>query len=144
MKVYQCKLAQLSGHVFWAFCLYAIIAVVIDILFHLMTHAEDYTHTTFAIIFALWLGQIIRFRKMKYKINDDTLVQYDFQSRTIFIDQIVSVHVLDRMKWVSLHTPYNIVIKTTDNQKYFMAPQNVDLLAEILKKENPDIQFTQG
>ena len=114
-----------------------------EILFHLMTHAENATSATFAIIIFMWLGQSWRFKKMHYKIIDDTLVQYDFQYRTILINQIVSIRVLDGMKWVSIHTPYNIVIETMDNRKYYLAPEKAKLLAETLKKENADIQFTK-
>ena len=143
MKIYESKLAQLSGHIFWAFCLYTIIAIILGILFKLMVHAEDGTLSTFCGVIAVWLGHVYRFRKMYYKINDDTLVQYDFQSRTIFIDQIVSVCVLERMKWISFHTPYNIVIETIDKEKYYMAPKDAESMAEILIKENPEIKVIQ-
>lgn len=80
---------------------------------------------------------------MSYKINDDALVQYDFQSRTIHIDEIVSVRVLRHTRWISFHTPYNMIIETMDKQKYFIAPQEYKLLADILKKENPEIEVIQ-
>lgn len=93
------------------------------------------------VIIALWLGQSWRFRKMCYKVNDDVLVQYDFHTRTILIDQIVSIRVLDKMKWISFHTPYNMVIETMDNNKYYIAPEDVQLLVDTLKKENPEINI---
>ena len=144
MKIYESKLAQVPGHMFWTFCLYLIAGLILQGLFYLTTHAEDCTHTTFFIVIFLWLGQSWRFKKMRYKINEDTLIQYDFQYRTILIEQIEKVHVLERMKWISIHTPYNMVIETIDKQKYFIAPAQADLLAATLKKENPTIQFTQG
>lgn len=141
MKIYESKLAQLPGHILWTFCLYAIIGVIVAGLFFLFAQETDSTNlTTFVIIGVLWLGQSWRFRKMCYKINEDVLVQYDFQSRTILIEQIVSVKVLDKIKWVSCHTPYNMVIETMDKNKYFIAPEEALLLAATLKKENPNIQ----
>ena len=78
---------------------------------------------------------------MYYKVNEDAFVQYDFHSRTILIEQIVTVHVLKSMRWVSWHTPYNMVITTIDNQKYFIAPKETQMLTEVLKKENSEIEF---
>lgn len=141
MKIYESKLAQIPGHLVWTFCFYAVIALVLEGLFYITAHAEDCTHTTFLIVIAMWLGQGWRFRKMRYKVLDDVLVQYDFQSRTILIDQIVSVRVLDKMKWVSIHTPYNMVIETMDNRRYFIAPKEVQLLVNTLKEINPKILF---
>lgn len=139
MKIYESKLAQVPGHIAWTFFLYAIIGIVIEGLFMITTPVEDNTPTTFIIIVVLWLGQSWRFRKMHYKVNDDVLVQYDFHTRAIQIEQIVSIRVLDKIKWVSFHTPYNMVIETIDNNKYFIAPEDVQLLADTLKKENPEI-----
>ena len=139
MKIYESKLANVSGHLIWTFCFYAIIAIFLLGLFFVTSHDEDHTLTTFLIVVAMWLGQGLRFHKMCYKVNDDALVQYDFHSRTILIDQIVSIRVLDKMKWVSFHTPYNMVIETIDRHKYFIAPKEVELLVKILKKENEKI-----
>ena len=141
MKKYESKLANIPGHMVWTFCFYAVIALTFLGLFYVTAHDEDHTLTTFLLVAVMWLAQGWRFRKMCYKVNDDALVQYDFQSRTIFIDQIISVRVLDKMKWVSIHTPYNMVIETVGHHKYFIAPQKTELLVEILKKENKEIQF---
>ena len=141
MKIYESKLAHVPGHLVWTFCLYAIIALVLEGLFYITAHAEECTHTTFLIVVFMWLGQGLRFRKMRYKVNDDVLVQYDFQSRTILIDQIISVRVLEKTRWISIHTPYNMVIKTMDNRMYFIAPKEAQLLADTLKEINPKIEF---
>ena len=141
MKIYESKLAQIPGHLVWTFCFYAVIALVLEGLFYITAHAEDCTHTTFLIVIAMWLGQGWRFRKMRYKVNDDVLVQYDFQSRSIHIEQIVLVRVLEKMRWVSFHTPYNMVIETIDKNRYFIAPQDVQSLVDILKEVNPKIEF---
>ena len=141
MKIYESKLAQLPGHILWTFCLYLICGAIIEFFFLLTTQIEDYKPTTFMVIIALWLGQSWRFRKMCYKVNDDVLVQYDFHTRTILIDQIVSIRVLDKMKWISFHIPYNMVIETMDNNKYYIAPQDVPSLVDTLKKENPEINI---
>lgn len=142
MKIYESNLAQLSGHIFWTFCLYAVVALLMWYLLYL-TGNLDCSLYTFLIIVITWLGQSRRFHKMCYRINDDTLVQYDFHTRTLFIDQIVSICILERMKWISFHTPYNIVIQTKNKEKYFMAPQNAEHVAEILKKINPQIKVIQ-
>lgn len=143
MKIYESKLAQISGHIIWTFCFYLLVAAIMEGLFFLTTHDEDYMPTTFAIIVAMWIGQVYRFSKMRYKINEDAFVQYDFQSRTIFIDQIVSVRILKGMKWISFHTPYNMVIETMDRQRFYIAPQDVSSLTDILKNENPEITFVK-
>lgn len=140
MKCYESRLAQVPGHILWTFCFYVLIAVLVALLFRLFS-GSDNVSTTFLIIVAMWIGQSWRFHKMRYKINEQTLVQYDFQYRTIQIEQIVSVRVLPHIRWVSFHTPYNIVIATVDGQKYFIAPEKRDLLVEMLKKENPDIEI---
>ena len=139
MKIYESKLTQVPGHILWTFCFYALIAIFTEILFY-VTGGARYTWSTFIIIIVMWLGQSWRFRKMVYKVNDDALVQYDFQYRTIHIDQIVTVRALKRTRWISFHTPYNMVIETMDKQKYFIAPKENKLLMEILKKENPMIK----
>lgn len=142
MKRYESRLSQLPGHIIWTFCFYALCAIITGFLFYI-TGGTKFAWSTFCIIIAMWLGQSWRFRKMCYKINEDAFIQYDFQSRTIFIDQIVSVRVLKRMRWISFHTPYNMIIETIDKQKYFVAPQNRQQLADIFKQENPDIQVIQ-
>ena len=140
MKIYESKLAQIPGHILWTFCLYALIAIGTMVLFYL-TNDTKCAWSTFCIIIAMWLGQSWRFSKMYYKVNEDAFVQYDFHSRTILIEQIVTVHVLKSMRWVSWHTPYNMVITTIDNQKYFIAPKETQMLTEVLKKENSEIEF---
>lgn len=80
---------------------------------------------------------------MTYKINDETLIQHDFQFRTIFIDNIIEVRVLNKIKWISFHIPYNIVIQTVDKEKYYMAPKDVESMIQLLKEENPNIQITR-
>ncbi len=80
---------------------------------------------------------------MTYKIYDETLIQHDFQFRTIFIDNIIEVRVLNKIKWISFHTPYNIVIQTVDKEKYYMAPKDVESMIQLLKEENPNIQITR-
>ncbi len=142
MKIYESKLAQIPGHICWTFCFYLLIALFMGFLFY-VTGGTEFGWSTFSIIAAMWLGQSWRFRRMVYKVNDDALVQYDFQSRTIHINEIVSVRVLKRTCWFSFHTPYNMVIQTMDKQKYFIAPKEYHQLAEILKKENPEIEFVE-
>ena len=139
MKIYESKLAHIPGHILWTFCFYLLCGIIIETLFLLTTQVEDYKLTTFIIVAALWLGQSWRFHKMRYKVNDDVLVQYDFQTRSIHLEQIYSIRVLNKMKWISFHTPYNMVIETIDKNRYFIAPQDVQLLVDILKKENPEI-----
>ena len=142
MKIYESKLAQVPQQIFWCFCLYALIAAILGIIFHLLNNTTS-TWSTFLIVIGLCLGQSRRFQKMHYKINEGTLIQYDFSYRTILVEQIVSVRILKKMTWISFHSPYNIVIETMDREKHFMAPQENKLLAEFLKKENPHIQIIE-
>ena len=142
MKIYDSKLAQKSGHILWCFSLYAIIAIVFEITFYL-TNVTTNTVSTFSIIVCMAFGQAWRFHKMHYKIADNALIQYDFHYRTIFIEQIVTVRVLKEMKWISFHSPYNIIIETMDKEKYYMAPDDIETMVQILRTENPSILFTQ-
>ena len=139
MKIYESKLAQIPGHILWTCCLYLLIAALLSVMFYLFKGADD-VWMTFLIVLGLCLGQSRRFFKMRYKLCEDALVQYDFQSRTIHVHQIVSVRLLRRMKWVSIHTPYNMVIETIDRQKYFIAPEDVESLVDVLKSEEPSIK----
>ena len=142
MKIYDSNIAQKSGHILWCFCLYAIIGIIFKLTFYL-TDATLNTIPTFVIIASLALGQAWRLHKMHYRIAENALIQYDFHYRTLFIEQIVEIHVLKKMRWISFHSPYNIVIETMDKEKYYMAPEDVETMVDILKKENPDILVTR-
>lgn len=140
MKKYESKLAQFPKHCIWCICLYTLLGLMLWGFFYLAGTTEG-TTASFIAVLAIAIGQCFRFHKMCYKINDDVLIQFDFQFRTIFIEQIYNVRVLKDINWVSLHVPYNIIIETIDKEKYYLAPKDVEQMVLILKEQNPSIKI---
>jgi hypothetical protein len=88
------------------------------------------------------LSSCIRIYHIEYSIADEYLNIRDFKYRSINIFDIKEITVLKEKKRFTLKIPYDTIIEDENGRKTYLAPENRNLMLNILKDINPNIIFS--
>lgn len=127
----------------WMSMMYSVTAILFCIVLVLLSERNVDNLIPFISCFIFMaLSSCIRIYHIEYSIADEYLSIRDFKYRSINIFDIKEITVLKEKKRFTLKIPYDTIIEDENGRKTYLAPENRNLMLNILKDINPNIIFS--
>lgn len=143
MKTFSSQMSEKAKGCVWMSMMYSVTAIVLCIVLVLLSERNvDNLIPFIACFIFMALSSCIRIYHIEYSIADEYLNIRDFKYRSINIFDIKEITVLKEKKRFTLKIPYDTIIEDENGRKTYLAPENRNLMLNILKDINPNIIFS--
>lgn len=143
MKTFSSQMSEKIKGCVWMSMMYSVTAILFCIVLVLLSERNVDNLIPFISCFIFMaLSSCIRIYHIEYSIADEYLNIRDFKYRSINIFDIKEITVLKEKKRFTLKIPYDTIIEDENGRKTYLAPENRNLMLNILKDINPNIIFS--
>ena len=143
MRTFNSRMSEKAKSCVWISMMYSVTTIVLCLVLVLLsTNNADNLIPFIACFIFMALTSCIRIYQTEYSIADESVNIRSFKFKSIKISNIKKITVLKEKKRFTLKIPYDTIIEDENGRKTYLAPENRNLMLNILKDINPNIIFS--